>query len=579
MFKSIIPVLLGIGLVHGVWIPFIRRDGKIPSVSVSRNLTNGDPYVFQNVNNSLYAGVIYVSGEPFFVQIDTGSSDLWLDTAGRTLSNITNTGVYSNLTYGDLTSAEGNITLADVTWGKFTVKNQAWINAPNADANANGSIQGLIGVGPPTLAELPKSFSKANASYDGKNFLDHVFSLNPEEPNYITFHLTRGNDTGITDGGEFTIGEVVQNYSSITSTPKLPVISDKAWVTWTDAIVHNGKRITNTTASNSTLKHPWISYLDSGTTLTTAPRPIIDEIFGSIPGAKWREDDRLYTVPCDTKVNISIVFGGNEFPIHPIDAVGIRPVSPQDSQDGYLCFGAIQEVNSGAIDFILGDTFLRNVYTLYDFGRWATVGKNDPYMQVLKLTDADQAWAEFDALNAARITNAKQEAASLYGNSTQPSSSSSQSSTSSLPAPASVSGGASSSTSPSPITTSAGGVTTSFVATTVVVTTSVSPVSSSVPTAVNSDAKDLTAAGALGDDDEASKFDTSTLERNAYIIMGLLGGVIVLLMVLIVAVIAKARGSKDQTYSQASYKEIKPLTLSGDHYSAEYSTPYADGGH
>lgn len=34
-------------------------------------------------------------------------------------------------------------------------------------------------------------------------------------------------------------------------------------------------------------------------------------------------------------------------------------------------------------DVILGDTFLRNTYALYNFGNWTRPGDSGPYIQVL----------------------------------------------------------------------------------------------------------------------------------------------------------------------------------------------------
>lgn len=37
-------------------------------------------------------------------------------------------------------------------------------------------------------------------------------------------------------------------------------------------------------------------------------------------------------------------------------------------------------------DFILGDAFLKNVYSVYDFGNWTEVGTGEPYMQILSVS-------------------------------------------------------------------------------------------------------------------------------------------------------------------------------------------------
>ena len=55
------------------------------------------------------------------VQLDTGSSDLWLDTTGQSLSSLTNTGQQTGVVYGDGTQAVGPILIGSVQFGDATV--------------------------------------------------------------------------------------------------------------------------------------------------------------------------------------------------------------------------------------------------------------------------------------------------------------------------------------------------------------------------------------------------------------------------------------------------------------------------
>ncbi|EEB87452.1 hypothetical protein MPER_15191, partial [Moniliophthora perniciosa FA553] len=55
----------------------------------------------------------------------------------------------------------------------------------------------------------------------------------------------------------------------------------------------------------------------------------------------------------------------------------------------------------GNYDMIMGMNFLRNTYTLMDFGNWvegASTDRNDPYIQLLSVTDVNQAHADFVSL-------------------------------------------------------------------------------------------------------------------------------------------------------------------------------------
>ncbi|KAI0076665.1 acid protease [Panus rudis PR-1116 ss-1] len=527
MFKLALVAALSAGVAYSVTVPLtvVRRDddSAFPSPSVTRNITGGDPYAFVNVDTYFYCATIYVSGTPFIVQVDTGSSDLLLDTANQILSNTINTGIGGVLAYGDGSMvAAGNITLADVTWGAFTVHNQAWVDAPNSNVTVPGLFQGVLGIGPPSSARLLTQITAvgASAQVNGYAFLDHVFSSDPEAPNIITFHLAR-NEYGLADGGELTIGEINQTYSAISSTPQLPTILEEHWATTVDAVVVSGFPITKKDINSSASVNGWNGVLDTGTPTFTAPWPIIEAIYGSLPGAHPNTDRpyKTYDLPCDTKINVSMIIGGVEYPIHPIDLI----ISEIGDDGNLKCTGAIEYVPGleADVEMILGTTFLRNVYSLYDFGSWARAGSTPPFTQLLSITDQDQAWAEFDRMNEARLKD--------LINSNQDDED-----------------------------------------------TSTSSLKSGTSAAPNDK---VDAAGALGDRD-ASDVDLSGIIRNTYIIMGLLGLIIALLIALAVVIVLK--GKKAQKYARVNFREpaaeSKPFTFTDvDRPSAEYTTPYSEG--
>jgi hypothetical protein len=53
--------------------------------------------------------------------------------------------------------------------------------------------------------------------------------------------------------------------------------------------------------------------------LTTSDRrQIFDAIYGNLTGAV-RNEDGTVSFPCDSEVNVTFTFGGQEFPVHPLD--------------------------------------------------------------------------------------------------------------------------------------------------------------------------------------------------------------------------------------------------------------------
>jgi hypothetical protein len=242
-------------------------------------------------------------------------------------------------------------------------------------------------------------------SYNGKNFLDNVFSIYPQDPNFITFSLSR-SDVGVTSGGTFTIAVIPDQFSAANNATSLPVVNptgnEPQWICNLDDLIIQGK---DTKSSGTAL-------LDTGTSLSQAPASVVDAIYGSIKGAELVKDAGKYIVPCDSKIDISFVFGGVTYPVHPIDLTYVK-----EDNGTVGCIGAFSynDPASSGVDYILGDSFLRNVFSAYDFGFWTTVGQNAPFVKLLSVTNATQADSEFDSLNQARLSQAQAAAQNSTG--------------------------------------------------------------------------------------------------------------------------------------------------------------------
>ncbi|KAI0786810.1 aspartic peptidase domain-containing protein [Abortiporus biennis] len=368
-----------------------------------------DPFNFGTVNadgehSIIYVGTIYVDDQPFEVQLDTGSSDLWIDSQNVTFKSAENTHIFGSIEYVDRSIAEGDIYVATVKFGDFTIEKQAFINSPGTNATTNND-KGLLGLGPPPLSII---FEKlANTSYDGSPVTQNIFNLYSNESNFMTMQLSR-SDLGMVDGGVFTIGEIDPNFTAITSSPKLEVLTTRSrWHTIADSVIINGKphsgqgnNQTNisTAADSGSLG---VVLIDSGASLSLLPPYLVDLIYQNVPGAELVPGTQgIYQLPCDTKLNVSFVFAGQEYPIHPIDLIMVL----SDDNSSVVCSSALFYSDpDDSQDITLGVNFMKNVYSLFDFGKYSTSTDENPFIQLLSLTDKDKAWAEFDMLNANRI--------------------------------------------------------------------------------------------------------------------------------------------------------------------------------
>jgi hypothetical protein len=97
--------------------------------------------------------------------------------------------------------------------------------------------------------------------------------------------------------------------------------------------------------------------LDSGTSFMLLPPSDADAINLQIPGVV--KDGETYMIPCDSSVPISLTFGGKAYNVDPQNYVG-------GQNDGACTSNIAGHQAFGPTQWLLGDTFLKNVYTMFD---------------------------------------------------------------------------------------------------------------------------------------------------------------------------------------------------------------------
>ena len=111
--------------------------------------------------------------------------------------------------------------------------------------------------------------------------------------------------------------------------------------------------------------------IDTGTTLVGGPSSVIASMYEQIPGSEAGTGnyEGYYIYPCSTSVTVSLAFGGSTWSISPSDFQLTQLSSSQ-------CLGAFFQLDvsgSGTPAWIVGDTFLKNVYTVFRYNP-ASVG-------------------------------------------------------------------------------------------------------------------------------------------------------------------------------------------------------------
>ncbi|KAG9227436.1 hypothetical protein PTI98_010962 [Pleurotus ostreatus] len=362
-----------------------------------------------NKGDVSYYTNITLGGAEFTVLIDTGSTDLWV--AGK-VPESQDTGKASGVTYA-IGEVKGPIKKAHLDFAGHTVLNQAYLEITPGDEPAG---TGLIGLGPNSGSNI---FRTLNSS-DGHAVLDRIFLQNTSTPNFMTVLLGRSEDPVDTFPGDLTIGEILPGFENITSQPKLTVtdvpiweVGDQHFQVLLDAdgiIGPTGQPVKVKTAVDETKNKKQVTAIvDTGFSLSQVPRAVADAFYGDIPGAQFANVSgigRTWIVPCTEEVNITFKFAGQSYRIHPLDAalepslIGIDSIRNAQGQD--CCIGTFQPIlfnlgKSPNFDMILGMSFLRNAYTLIDFGDFLaeSKGKGDPYIQFLSTTGLSDGHSEF----------------------------------------------------------------------------------------------------------------------------------------------------------------------------------------
>lgn len=105
---------------------------------------------------------------------------------------------------------------------------------------------------------------------------------------------------------------------------------------------------------------PFPYLVDSGTTLSSVPDSDAEAINGLFQPPATLDSNGYYTVPCDAiPPQISITVGGVVLPINPVDLI----LSGEGS-----CLSGVQPLTSGQQYGYVGDTFLRSLLAVFDWG-------------------------------------------------------------------------------------------------------------------------------------------------------------------------------------------------------------------
>ncbi|KAI8338066.1 aspartic peptidase domain-containing protein, partial [Chlamydoabsidia padenii] len=310
-----------------------------------------------------YSGEITIGEppQPFQVVFDTGSSDVWvMSTQCKSKScahhrryNTQASSTYRPLgtMYDDTSDDDDERGEMEIHYGTGHVR--AWLG------------QDTIGLGPLTLPHqvigeaVRLSHAFAGVPFDGILGLGLAGLARAQAPPPL-YNLISQMDEAMfalflqTHRGELDIGGMDHTRYVPGSLVYTPLTSDQYWQI----------ELTHIEMGESRLFQHRQAIVDSGTTLIIVPREDAQVIHGMIPGAV-DNGDSTWSIPCGVQVPTLVIWIEHVALSLPGSAYVLDPLSNSD-----MCLSGISgQVLDSEATWILGDTFMKQYYTVFDFGR------------------------------------------------------------------------------------------------------------------------------------------------------------------------------------------------------------------
>ncbi|KAH7322101.1 acid protease [Rhizoctonia solani] len=304
------------------------------------------------MNDTLWAGQIEIGTppQPFIIDFDTGSSDLWVPSSSCVEERCTSKNTYDasksssskiqngefRITYGDGSGVSGPVYADTVTVAGLSAEGQLFSPINQTSGMEDYGTDGLMGL-------AFKSISQINAP----TFIDTLFSQNKIPKPIFSMRLASAPGSELYIGGT----NPSKYTGEITYTP---LTNQTYWLVDGSASANgqegfNGKMI-----------------IDSGTTAILGPYNSVWNWWSRVPGsASCLPRDcgapGYFTYPCANGPSVSFNFGGRGFPVAAEDfSLGSL------SRNSSICVGAIGILDTPENAWVVGDAFMKGVYTVFD---------------------------------------------------------------------------------------------------------------------------------------------------------------------------------------------------------------------
>ncbi|KAH7907299.1 aspartic peptidase domain-containing protein [Hygrophoropsis aurantiaca] len=354
------------------------KYGYRPVNTLAKRATAAAVPITDEDNDSSYSGVVSIGtpAQNLNVFLDTGSADLWVATSQCTScasdvppfdttssSSFKTSSSDIEIDYGS-GSVKGTISQDTVSLGGFTVPQQTLLAVTDTTSGLlYDGLSGIMGLGFEVLsAQNATPFWVA---------LDNGGQLSsPVMSFYLERYVNQAEQIATAAGGVLTLGGTNTSlYSGNIEFINMPSgTTPSYWLQEVTALTVQGSSVSIPSGGG-------LAAIDTGTTLIGAPSTVAASIWNAVPGsvALTGQYQGMYAFPCTTDVAVTISYGGTAWPISSEDMnLGSISLSTSTSSSAtQMCVGGIFDVGSsvgtgsGAPAWIVGDTFLKNVYSVF----------------------------------------------------------------------------------------------------------------------------------------------------------------------------------------------------------------------
>lgn len=327
---------------------------KVHAISATASIgSSGGVGLTEQSGGTVWTGSVSI-GTPavaYTLDFDTGSADLWVPSAScnsaacnphtkydptKSSTSATVAGAQLSISYGDGSSTTGTVYKDTITIAGLTATGQTFGAADSMSSDwQDDPMDGIFGMGyqaisqlntPPVFQTLIKDGAVAKSQFS--------FKLGASGP-------------------ELFLGGMNPSLYVSGTTSWYPVTSQAYWTISATANVAG----TPVSALGS-----FNAIIDTGTSVVVAPTASAATFWGAVPGSAVYGSG-YYTYPCATPPSLSFSFGsGSDQWVISGDTLNLGKVSSGSSR----CVGSIVGADLGLKAWVIGDSFLENVYATFD---------------------------------------------------------------------------------------------------------------------------------------------------------------------------------------------------------------------